>query len=58
VRDRSGRELHLLLVGADGRALNREILDFVAEPVAVTGRVLRYDDLLVLRADPSAYRRL
>jgi hypothetical protein len=58
VRDGSGRELHLLLVGADGRALNREILDFVAEPVAVTGRVLRYDDLLVLRADPNAYRRL
>jgi hypothetical protein len=30
----------------------------VAEPVEVTGRVLRYDNLLVLEADPDSYRRL
>jgi hypothetical protein len=58
VRDRDGRALHLLLVGEDGRALRREILDRVGEPVAVSGRVVRYDNLLVLHAAPEALRRL
>jgi hypothetical protein len=57
VRDGEGRALHLLLVGADGRALGRELLPWVAESVEVTGRVIRHDDLLVLRAEPTAYRR-
>jgi hypothetical protein len=57
VRDREGRGLHFLLVGADGRALGRELLPWVAESVEVTGRVARHDQLLVLRAEPTAYRR-
>ncbi|HSJ98006.1 MAG TPA: hypothetical protein VLC53_13075 [Myxococcota bacterium] len=57
VRDERGRERHLLLLGADGRMLNREILPFVAERVEIRGRVLRYDELLVLQAEPSVYRR-
>lgn len=57
-RDGRGRDVHLLLVGTDGRALHRELLPWVAEPVEVTGRVLRYDNLLVLEAEPSSYRRL
>jgi hypothetical protein len=58
VRDTSGRALYLLLLGADGRALGREVLPFVAEHIEIRGQVLRYDGLLVLRAEPSAYRRL
>jgi hypothetical protein len=58
VRDAQGRLAHLLLVGSDGRSLQRELLPFVAEPVRVTGRVLRYDDLLVLRTEPRAIHRL
>jgi len=57
-RDRRGETLHLLLVGRDGQALGKEILAFVAEPVEITGRVVRYDNLLVLQGDPSAIRRL
>jgi len=53
-----GRVAHLLLVGRDGRAVNREVLDLVAEPVQITGRVVRAGDLLVLYADPADYRRL
>jgi hypothetical protein len=56
VRD-GDRDLHLLLVGADGRALGRELLPWVAEAVEVTGRVARHDGLLVLYAEPTAYRR-
>jgi hypothetical protein len=51
------RDLHVLLVGADGRALGHELLPWVAEAVEVTGRVARNDGLLVLYAEPSAYRR-
>jgi hypothetical protein len=53
-----GRKEHYLLVGRDGRALNREILDFVAEPVSIAGDVLRHGDLLVLRAEPEDIRRI
>ncbi len=58
VRDRAGRERHLLLVGRDGRSLGREILEFVAEPVEITGRVSRLDQLTVLWAEPADIRRL
>ena len=49
---------YLLLVSEDGRSVNREVLEFVAEPVQITGRVVRRDDLLILYADPSTYRLL
>ncbi len=58
VRDREGRERHLLLVGSDGRAIHREILDAVAEPVEITGAVSRVGALTVLRAEPGDIRRL
>jgi hypothetical protein len=48
-----GSELYMLLVGKDGRALNRELLEFVALPVRVPGRLERLDDLLVLRIEPD-----
>lgn len=58
VRDAEGIAEHLLLVGADGGPVNDDVLDMIAEPVEVTGELLRYDDLLVLRADPSTYLRV
>jgi hypothetical protein len=56
-RDVEGRSLQLLLVGSDGRALNREVLDFVAEPLEITGEVVKTGDTLVLEAEPAAFRR-
>lgn len=53
-----GRTEHYLLVGRDGRALNHEILDRIAEPVAVTGKVSRQGSLLVLEAEPGSIVRL
>jgi hypothetical protein len=58
VHDADGRVAYLLLVGDDGRSINRELLGWVAEPVEVTGRVERHGDLLVLRAEPERFRRL
>jgi hypothetical protein len=56
-RDASGEVRMMLLVGSDGRALRKEVLDFVAEPVRVAGRLARHGATLVLRAEPSDFRR-
>lgn len=58
VRDPAGRASYFLLVSAAREPVNREVLDFVAEPVEITGEVELYGDNLVLRADPATYRRL
>ena len=48
VRESDGREAHLLLVDARGEPLNERILDFVARPVTLEGRLERRDDLYYL----------
>lgn len=58
VRDTAGDARYFLLLGPDGKALGRELLDFVAEPVEMRGAVERHDGVYVLRTDPSAIRRL
>jgi nitrite reductase/ring-hydroxylating ferredoxin subunit/DMSO/TMAO reductase YedYZ heme-binding membrane subunit len=47
-----------LLTDANGDAVNARVLDFVAEPIEITGSVRRQGDVLILAADPAAYRRL
>jgi hypothetical protein len=56
-RDRLGNAAYLLLVGPDGRSVNAEVKEFIAEPVEISGRVERHAGVLVLRADPATYRR-
>jgi len=58
VRGKSGGANYFLLVDENGRAVNREILDWIALPVEVEGRVERAGQLLVLRASLSSYRLL
>jgi hypothetical protein len=58
VQPEHGAAICLLLVSRDGKPMNREVLDLVAEPVEITGEVKRQGDLLILRADPAAYRRV
>jgi hypothetical protein len=57
VRQKDGPPICLLLVSADGKPVNQQVLDMVAEPVRITGEVERQGELLILRADPSTYRR-
>lgn len=57
VRDASGESRTLLLVGDDGRKLNREILDYVAEPVRVSGCLTRLGSMLVFSADLRSLHR-
>jgi len=58
VRQKNGPAIYLLLVSADGKPVNQQVLDMVAEPVQITGEVERQGDFLILRADPSTYRRV
>lgn len=55
--DAAGETRILLLVGSDGRALNKEILSFVAEPLEISGKLLRSGSNLVLKAEPAEFRR-
>jgi hypothetical protein len=47
-----------LLVGGDGRAVQREVLDWVGETIDVTGTVERSGETLILRAEPASFRRV
>ena len=58
VRSTDESVLVLLLVGADGSSIAREVLDLVAEPVEIEGEVSRMGDRLVLAAAPAAIRRI
>ena len=58
VRQTNGPVLYFLLVSRDGKPVNKEVLDLVAEPVEITGAVERQGELLILRANPATYRRV
>jgi hypothetical protein len=58
VRQKEGPAIYLLLVSAEGKPVNKQVLDMVAEPVEITGEVERQGELLILRADPAMYRKL
>ena len=58
VVDASGNLEYFLLVDSDSKAVNSRILDIIADPVAVTGEVVQYGDLFVLKADLDNYNLL
>lgn len=58
VRDGAGETHVLLLVGSDGRQIGKEVLDYVAEPVSISGRLVQSRAGLVLEAEPRDFRRL
>jgi hypothetical protein len=58
VRREGAAPLNLLLVSTDDKPVNDRVLDLVAEPVEITGEVVRQGELLTLRSDPATFRRL
>ena len=58
VRQKDGPAVYLLLVSSEGKPVNQQVLNLVAEPVKITGEVERQGDWLILRADPTTYRRM
>lgn len=57
VKDAEGRSVNLWLVSETGEPVNQQVLDFVAEPIEITGQVKRSGDQLYLYANPQTYRR-
>lgn len=55
VRDAQGNASYYLLVSSAGEAVNQEVLDRVAEPIRVEGRVVSRGGLRFLYADPETY---
>ena len=58
VRQKDRPPLYFLLVSADGKPVNKPVLEMVALPVEISSEVARQGNLLILRADPATYRRL
>ena len=56
VQSKTGPPIYLLLVSPEGKPVNKEVLNLVAEPVEISGEVERQGDLLILKSDPKSYR--
>ncbi|HEX4950103.1 MAG TPA: hypothetical protein VFZ34_25785 [Blastocatellia bacterium] len=57
-RDVAGNTIALQLVSSSGAPVNQAVLDLVAEPVQITGQVVRRGEQLMLKADPNTYLRV
>ena len=57
VRDSAGASRTLLLSGADGRALNKEVLSYVGEPLVIIGQLARQGSTWMFKAEPAGFRR-
>ena len=53
-----GETATFFLADEHGVAVNTRVLDLVAEPIEITGRILKQGDTLTLLSDPASYRRL
>jgi hypothetical protein len=58
VRQKEAAPLYFLLTDPDGLPVNHAVLDYVAEPVEITGEVESQCGLLLLKMDPATIRRL
>ncbi len=58
VRDTQGRAAAYLLTDAEGGAIPESVHPYIADPIELTGQVLRDGDLLVLQADLGSIKRL
>lgn len=58
VKDERGNTSELWLLSEKGEPVNQQILDFVAEPIEITGEVKRTGDMLFFYADPQTIGRL
>lgn len=58
VQDRAGHSSLLLLVGPTGEPIGTRALQVAGEAMSLTGSIQRQGGWLVLRTDPSSWRRL
>lgn len=53
VRNENGEPGYYLLLGSEGEKINRQLKDFIAEPVSIKARAVQYDDWIVLYLDKN-----
>jgi len=53
VSNNAGEINYYLIVGANGEKMNQAVKDFVAEPVTINARAVKYDDWIVLYVNPE-----
>jgi hypothetical protein len=58
IRSNQGKATVLFLLGTDGRKLNAEILDHVAEPLEIHGQVIRSGEILILKSEPATFEEI
>ena len=58
VRDAEGNAQYFVLTGSNGEPVNDFVIPYVAEPIEVSGDVIRSDDLYVLKINPATVKRL
>ncbi len=58
VNDSAGNVSELWLLSDKGESLNKEILDFVAEPIEISGEISRTGDHLFFKINPNQIKRL
>lgn len=56
--DANGQNVNLWLVSEKSEPVNLQVLEFVAEPVEITGQISRIGDQLYFKASPANYKRL
>lgn len=56
-RDAANRSIHLWLVSETGQPINQQVLDFVAEPMEITGQVSRIGNQMYFKANLTAFKR-
>lgn len=57
-RDGTGQETAYLVATRDGRSMHAQVLDLLAEPVEVRGRLVEKGDLRFIETDLASIRRL
>ena len=51
VQNDKGESNYYIIVGTDGEKMNKAVQDFVAEPVRLKGKLVQYDDWIVIYVD-------
>lgn len=53
IKNEKGESNYVLLLGSKGEPINRQVLSYVAEPVAVSGNLVQVNDWTVMYLDPG-----
>ncbi|HKO82524.1 MAG TPA: hypothetical protein VJU78_19075 [Chitinophagaceae bacterium] len=57
VRNEKGEAHYYLLLDEDGKKMNEELKDHIAEPISLEARAVQYDDWIILYANKKSIKR-